>query len=127
MQVTRLERSRPGSSCGARWQNAFEAYTPLDEPMPRQQTFEGMLSWTVHSQAYAENEWRDAKPWNPPTMATLAPGQTRTYGVKFLLAPQIRDIEKTLAANKRPVAVGIPGYILPQDFEGALVFKLRAK
>ncbi len=36
------------------------------------------------------------------------------------MAPQIRDIEKTLAANQRPVAVGIPGYILPMDQQGHL-------
>ena len=54
---------------------------------------------------------------NPPTSVTFAPGETRTYGVKFLIAPEIRDIEKTLAANKRPVGVGIPGYVLPTDLE----------
>ena len=33
---------------------------------------------------------------------------------------QIRNIEKTLAANDRPVAVGIPGYIVPMDLEAKL-------
>jgi hypothetical protein len=77
----------------------------------------------AHSQAYAENEWKNAAPWNPPTMATMAPGQTRSYGVRFLLSDSIRGIEKTLAAAQRPVAVGLPGYILPMDIEGSLFLK----
>ena len=35
----------------------------------------------------------------------------------------IRHIEDTLAANRRPVAVGIPGYILPTDMDGQLFLK----
>lgn len=127
LQVAKLSGQGPALVVVPDGKTPFEAYTPLDEPMPRQQTFEGMLSWTVHSQAYAENEWRDAKPWNAPTMATLAPGETRTYGVKFLLAPSIRDIEKTLAAHNRPVAVGVPGYILPQDLDGRLFLNYKSK
>ena len=127
LQVARLSGQGPALVVVPDGKTPFEAYTPLDEPMPRQQTFEGMLSWTVHSQAYAENEWRDAKPWIAPTMETLAPGQSRIYGVKFLLSPSIRNIEKTLAANGRPVAVGIPGYILPQDLEGRLFLDYVSK
>ena len=40
----------------------------------------------------AEDEWERADPWNPPTSATVAPGETRSYGVRFLLANQIRAI-----------------------------------
>src|SRR5438046_7587252 len=69
----------------------------------------------VHSAALAENEWKKAKPWNPPTQLTLAPGQSKIYAVKFVIADSIRHIEKTLEENRRPVAVGIPGYILPMD------------
>jgi hypothetical protein len=77
----------------------------------------------AHSQAYAQNEWQGVKQWNPPTLATLSPGETRTYGVRFLLSPQIRDIEKTLEANQRPVAVGIPGYVLPMDLDARLFLR----
>ena len=112
----------------------FEAYSPIldsrpgqprlfADPTPRSVTFEGFMDWMVHTQAYAENEWKNAAPWNPPTMATLAPGQSRRYGVRFLLSDSIRGIEKTLAAAERPVAVGLPGYILPMDIEGSLFLK----
>jgi hypothetical protein len=37
-----------------------------------------------------------------------------------LLADSIRRIEKALHENHRPVAVGIPGYILPMDMGGEL-------
>ena len=77
----------------------------------------------VHSRAYAENEWKEAQPWNPPTALTLAPGESKTYGVKFLLSDSIRDIEKTLAENRRPVAVGVPGYVVPTDIDARLFLK----
>ena len=77
----------------------------------------------VHSQAYAENEWKSAQPWNPPTTLALAPGESRTYGLKFLLSGSIREIENTLAQNDRPVAVGVPGYVVPMDMDARLFLK----
>ena len=58
---------------------------------------------------------------------TLAPGATKTYGLKFLVAPEIRDIDQTLIANHRPVAVGIPGYILPMDVDAKLFLNYPAE
>lgn len=84
------------------------------------QTFEGLYEWQFHTLAYAQNEWKNVTPWNPPSSATLQPGQTRTYGLRFVLAPSIRGIESALQTAKRPVAVGIPGYILPSDQPGKL-------
>lgn len=120
LQVARMSGAGPALVVAPVGETPFEAYVPLDEPMSRKQTFEGMLSWTVHSLAHAETEWGDAKQWNTPSSFTLEPGESRSYGVEFLLAPEIREIEETLAANQRPVAVGIPGYILPTDIEGRL-------
>jgi len=77
----------------------------------------------VHSLAYAEKEWKNARPWNPPTSLVLAPGEARTIGVRFLLSPGIRGIEGTLAANGRPVAVGVPGYVLPMGTDGRLFLR----
>ena len=57
------------------------------------------------------------------SLLTLAPGESKTYGVKFLVSKSIREIEPTLAANGHPVAVGIPGYILPTDLDARLFFK----
>ena len=120
LQVTRLSGKGPALVVVPDGKTPFEAYRLLDEPVRPNQTFEGTFAWMAHSQAYAENEWAGVQQWNPPTLQVLAAGQTRSYGVKFLLSPQIRDIEETLAANKRPVAVGIPGYILPQDLNARL-------
>jgi len=127
LQVTRLSGHGPALVVVPEGQTPFEAYQMLNEPMRPNQTFEGSFEWLVHSQAYAENEWRDANPWNPPTMVTIAPGQTKTYGVRFLLSDEIRNIEKTLAANNRPVAVGIPGYILPMNLDGRLFLNYPSK
>jgi hypothetical protein len=141
LQVTRLSGHGPALVVVPDGRTPFEAYNPIldhegrrgaapvftdpifTDPTPRGITFEGFYEWMVHSQAYAENEWKNAQPWNTPTSLTLAPGESKTYGVKFLVSDSIRHIEKTLADNRRPVAVGVPGYILPQDIAGRLFLK----
>jgi len=136
LQVTRLNGHGPALLVIPDGKTPFEAYNPIldhkgpwgakpvfTDPTPRGITFEGFYQWMVHSQAYAENEWRNAQEWNPATGFELKPGESQTYGLKFVLSNSIRDIEKTLSENKRPVAVGIPGYVLPQDIDGRLFLK----
>jgi hypothetical protein len=136
LQVTRLSGHGPALVVVPDGRTPFEAYKPILSPprgvtpapvgtdaTPRSVTFEGFFDWMVHTQAFAGQEWQKAEPWNPPTAATIAPGQSRTYGVRFLVAPEIRAIEDTLAAAGRPVAIGMPGYILPQGLEGRLFVK----
>jgi hypothetical protein len=137
LQVTRLNGKGPALLVVPDGRTPFEAWNPIldprrpgpggaaifTDPTPRGHTFEGFYSWMVHSKAYAENEWRGARPWNPPTGLTLAPGETKSYGLRFLLSDEIRHIEQTLAANDRPVAIGIPGYVLPMDTEGRLFLR----
>lgn len=122
LQVTRLSGHGPALLVvpDAKTPTPFEAFRPLNDASPRGQTFEGAFEWTVHSKAYAENEWKSAKQWNPGTARTIEPGRSVDYALRFLLSPGIREIEQTLAANNRPVAVGIPGYIVPTDLEAKL-------
>jgi hypothetical protein len=127
LQVTRLSGAGPSLVVVPDGQTPFEAYELLTEPTRPSQTFEGAFAWMVHTQAYAEDEWRNAVPWNPPTSATIAPGATKTYGVKFLLSEGIRNIEATLARDDRPLAIGIPGYVLPMDIDGRLFVKHTRK
>jgi Family of unknown function (DUF5695) len=124
LQVTRLNGHGPALLVVRDGRTPFEAYSPiLRDRTPRSVTFEGFMEWMVHSRAYADDEWKNASPWNRPTLLTLAPGESKSYGVRFVLSDSIRGIEKTLAANRRPVAVGIPGYILPRDIEASLFVK----
>lgn len=136
LQVTRLSGHGPALLVVPDGRTPFEAYNPIldhpgrwaarpifTDPTPRGITFEGFYQWMVHSQAYADNEWKNAQPWNPPTTLSLAPGESKTYGVKFLLSDSIHNIETTLAENNRPVAVGVPGYIVPTDIEARLFVK----
>lgn len=139
LQVTRLSGQGPALLVLPDGRTPFEAYSPIldgngkkdpvvifKDPTRRGQTFEGFLEWMVHSKAYADGEWSSATPWNPATALTLAPGESRTYGVQLVLADQIRDIERTLVREQRPVAVGIPGYILPTDLNARLFLKYPA-
>ena len=127
LQVTRLSGHGPTLLVVPLGDTPFEAYNPLlGDPTPRSVTFEGFYEWMAHSRAYAEDEWSEADAWNPPTSATLAPGETRSYGVRFLLADEIRAIEPTLLADGRPVAVGVPGYVVPMDIEARLFLKHAA-
>ena len=137
LQVTRLNGHGPVLIVVPEGKTPFEAYNPIlnrggrrataapvfTDPTPRGITFEGFYEWMVNSQAYAENEWKNAQEWNTPTGVTLKPGEAKTYGVKFLLSDSIQHIEKALSENHRPVAVGVPGYVLPQDIDGRLFLK----
>jgi hypothetical protein len=140
LQVTRLSGHGPALLVVPDGKTPFEAYSPIlskegtrgsqhwpapvfTDPTPRGVTFEGFYDWMVHSQAFAENEWKNASQWNPPTTLTLAPGEAKSYGVKFLVSDSIRNMEKTLANNSRPVAVGVPGYVIPMDMNSRLFVK----
>ena len=136
LQVTRLNGHGPALLVVPDGQTSFEAYNPIldkknswgappvfTDPTPRGITFEGFYEWMVHSRAYADNEWSGVQEWNPATSVTLLPGLSKTYGLKFLLSDSIRGIETTLENNERPVAVGVPGYVLPQDLEGRLFLR----
>ncbi len=127
LQVTRLNGSGPALVVVPDGFTAFEGYQLLNEPTRPSQTFEGVFAWMVHTKAYAEDEWRDADPWNPPSFLIIAPGGRPTFGVKFLLADGIRNIEATLAQAGLPVAIGIPGYVLPMDVEGRLFLNHNRK
>ena len=115
----------------------FEAWKPIldhrdrttgkgllgSDPTPRGTTFEGSYDWMVHSSAFAQAEWKGVKEWNPATEQVLKPGEIATFGLLFLVAPSLRQIESTLAQHRRPVAVGVPGYILPEDVDGRLFLR----
>ncbi|HET7038915.1 MAG TPA: DUF5695 domain-containing protein, partial [Gemmatimonadales bacterium] len=124
VQVTRLNGHGPALVVVPYGLTPLEAWNPLlSDPTRRGITFEGFYEWLAHSVAFADSAWKGVEPWNPPTADTLAPGETRSYGVEFLVAPGIREIEPTLIAAGRPVAVGVPGYVLPMDIEGRLFLK----
>ncbi|TGX56232.1 hypothetical protein E5A73_03865 [Sphingomonas gei] len=135
LQVTRLNGQGPALLVLPEKGSPLEAYAPLKNPReakesiftdksPRGQTSEGFYDWTVHSIGYADREWKDAgEQWNAPTGRTLAPGQTIEVGVRMTQTPSIRGIEDTLIASKRPVAVGIPGYVVPADQNATLFVK----
>ncbi|KAF9636891.1 putative glycoside hydrolase family 43 protein [Lasiodiplodia theobromae] len=103
----------------------FEAWRFLPEtstePLYYQsQTYEGNYEWQVLTKAWAENEWSGVDPWNEPTSATLEPGANITVGLRFSLAASAPEIEETVESTGTPLAVGIPGYILPTDVVGRL-------
>ena len=136
LQVTSLNGAGPALLVLPEKGTPLEAYRPILEAAKapkgdiftdrskRGQTSEGFYDWTVASKAFAEREWAKAgEQWNVPTSFTLAPGAARTIGVRFVTAPSIAGIEDTLVANHRPVAVGIPGYVVPTDQDASLFLK----
>lgn len=121
LQVTRLNGKGPALLVIPERGTSFEAYRPLyDDPTPRDVTFEGFYEWMTHTRAYAEQDWKDADPWNRSTSRLLKPGEEAAYGFRFVLAPSVRQIEQTLIAERRPVAVCAPGYVLPTDLPGRM-------
>lgn len=136
LQVTHLNGQGPALLVLPEKNTPLEAYRPVLEARaapkddiftdrsPRTQVSEGFYDWTVASKGFVNKEWAKAGPqWNDATSIILAPGQSRTIGLRFVTAPSIRAIEDTLVANKRPVAVGIPGYVVPTDQSASLYLK----
>jgi hypothetical protein len=135
-QVTRLNGKGPALLVLPESGTPLEAWRPVESTKKaqpgdiftdrgdRQQVAEGFYDWTVASLGFAQKEWgKAAWQWNRPTSFTLAPGESRTFGLRFVLSPSIRQIDTTLAAEHRPVAVGIPGYVVPQDLPATLFLK----
>lgn len=137
VQVVRLNGLGPVLLVVPDAHTPFEAWKPIldhrdrttgkglldNDPTPRGTTFEGSYDWMVHSAGFATTDWKGVDEWNPATLQTLAPGQSATFGLRFLVAPNIRHIESTLTQHQRPVAIGIPGYILPRDIDGRLFLR----
>lgn len=102
----------------------FEAWRFLREPNGnfgyQSQTFEGNYEWQVHSLAYAQNEWTASEPWNTPTSKILNAGEQYTVGLKFSLADDVQHIEDAVVKAGVPVAVGIPGFVIPSGSSARL-------
>ncbi|WP_197461706.1 DUF5695 domain-containing protein, partial [Acetobacter malorum] len=135
IQVTRMSGAGPVLLGMPEGRTPLEVYRPLldvpaedagktdvlAEATPRSQTFEGFYDWMPASAGFAGQEWQKAgSQWNAPTQFTLKPGETRTFSVRFAFAPSVRGIEQTLAAHDRPVAVSLPGYVVPEDLPATL-------
>nr|WP_216364790.1 DUF5695 domain-containing protein [Rhodanobacter glycinis] len=136
LQVTRLNGHGPALLVLPEANTPFEAYKPIPDgtapgkipklfhdPTPRSNTFEGFYDWMVASKGFANTEWKGVREWNKPTSFTLAPGQSRTIGLRLVSAPSIEAINATLSQQKRPVAIGVPGYVLPTDLPADLFLK----
>lgn len=121
LEVKRLSGHGPALLLLPEENMPFEAYRPLlDDATPKSIVFEGFHEWMPLSKAYAENEWKNIEQWNSPTSLILQPGESKSFSLKFVLADEIKNIQSTLIQNQRPVAIGIPGYVLPQDVDGQL-------
>lgn len=128
LQVTRLSGQGPALLVVPGENTPFEAYKPLNEDKTQRQiTFEGFYEWMAHSKAFTENEWSTTEPWNPGTSEIIEPGENRSFSVKFLLSPSIRQIEETLIAHQQPVAVGFPGYVIPMDQDASLYLNYESE
>lgn len=123
LQVTRLNGKGPALLVLPDGRSPLEQYRILHDAKrapagdiftdrtPRQQTFEGFYDWMVASGGMGDA----GQPWNPATGFTLAPGAVRSIGVRLVTAPSIRGIEGKLVAERRPLAIGLPGYVIPTD------------
>lgn len=128
LQVNRLHGNGPSLLVLPQENAGFEAYRPLnDDPTPRSITFEGFHEWLIHSKALTQTAWKGVKQWNDPTSEVLDPGETKSYALKLVLAPSIREIEKELLTQGQPVAIGAPGYLIPQDNPAKLFIKYTQK
>ncbi len=128
LEVKRLSGRGPALLVLPKENMGFEAYRPLlDDPTPKSIVFEGFHEWMAHSKAYAEKEWQGVEQWNNPTSLILRPKETKNFSLKFVLSEGIKNIQETLVKQEHPVAVGVPGYVLPQDVEGQLFVDYKSE
>lgn len=128
LQVVRLSGNSPVLVVLPQENAQFEAYSPLlDDRTPRGITFEGFHEWVIHSKAKALTDWKSANQWNEPTSRFIEPGESYEVSLKFVLTEGLRNIENLLKAQMRPLAVGLPGYILPQDVNAKLFISNHKK
>ena len=126
LEVKRLNGKGPALLVLPETNMAFEAYRPLlDDPTRKSVVFEGFHEWMSLSKAYAESEWKEAEQWNTPTALMLAPGATTNVALRLTLSDNIKGIEQTLIAKEKPVAIGVPGYVIPQDVHARLFLKYK--
>lgn len=124
LQVTRVSGAGPTLLVYPEPGNQLEAYRHLrEDPLGLSVTFEGFYEWMSHTLAYTQNEWAGINEWNSPTSRTLAAGQSATYGFVLTLSSSIENIESTLLANSRPVAMGVPGYVITMNQPARLFVK----
>ena len=57
----------------------------------------------------------------------LASGEVKDFSLKFVIAPSIREIENKLIQEQRPVAISLPGYIVPMNEKSNLFIKYPNK
>ncbi|KAK8040411.1 hypothetical protein PG991_000199 [Apiospora marii] len=92
------------------------------------QTFEGLYEWQVLTKAWAENEWSGVEPWNAPSSRVLQPGEALEFGLRFSVARGgVRDLDSVVRSTGTPVAVGVPGYIIPQGSSADLYLQSTAE
>lgn len=107
---------------------SFEAYRPLlDDLTPKSIVFEGFHEWMVHSKAYSEKEWKGVEQWNKPTSIVIEPGDTINCSFKLVLSDGVKHIQDTLLEEAHPVAMGVPGYVIPQDVHAKLFIKYNSE
>jgi hypothetical protein len=133
LQVTPLSGTHPALVITPLYNTSFEGYGFLSESSRsatkiQTNSWEGFYQWLAHTKAYAEDEWANADPWNEPTSATINPGESRTYGLRFSLAREgVRGIANTVRKAGNPTAISIPGYIFPRDTNATLQLQYQAK
>ncbi|MFD1771146.1 DUF5695 domain-containing protein [Sphingobacterium suaedae] len=124
LQVNRLHGKGPSLLVLPQENAAFEAYNPLNnDPTPRSITFEGFHEWVIHSKAYADTKWKGVEQWNSPTSTLLKGGESKSFAIRFVLSPSIKQVEDELIRQQRPVAIGAPGYLVPLDNPAKLFLK----
>ena len=85
----------------------------------------GTAVWLSHSKAYAQAEWIEGgKPWLEPSSVVLAPhgggaASQLELALALTVAEDVRGKATALRAAGNAQVLGVPGYILGDDMEGA--------
>ena len=121
LQVTRLSGAGPAlSSRRSRDENAVRGISSAERRDAPRPDVRRRVRVDVAQQRLCGQRMERRRAVERADVGDAETGESRSYGLRLLVSDEIKNIEKTLAANDRPVAVGIPGYIVPMDLDAKL-------
>lgn len=88
-------------------------------------SWEGLVSFAIHSKGMQPERAGKIGGYLPATSATVAAGDTATYGFTFRWADDYTDLHDVLYESGVVDAISLPGMVIPQDTKATLA--VRAK
>ena len=122
LQVTRLSGAGPALvvTPAPGTKTPFEAFRPLNDALAPRPDVRRRVRVDRAQPRLRRERMEGRRAVERADVDDAEAGRVARVRLRLARVARDQDIEKTLAANDRPVAVGIPGYIVPMDIDAKL-------